>query len=145
MTPLSASERLAAVVRRRTPGYDPGLIENARAQPREDDGVFAMDIAPGQTMTFTVKRVPDRIASRKTIRRLMRMQPDVQKGLRKLAKRRARFDNRDTNRGGRIWVDRAKTTKLTYVKKGETFTLLVTPQIIPDIKSVADCLDVSKA
>lgn len=104
-----------------------------------------MDIAPGQTMTFTVKRVPDRVASRKTIRRLMRMQPHIQKGLRQLAKRRARIDNRDTNRGGRIWVDRAKTTKLTHVAPGETFTLRITPQIIPDIQSVADCLEMSKA
>lgn len=104
-----------------------------------------MDIAPGQTITFTVTRVPARIASRKTIRRLMRMQPHIQKGLRQLAKRRATVDNRDTARGGRIWIDRAKTTKLTYVKKGETFTLRVTPQIIPDIQSVADCLDAQKA
>ncbi len=104
-----------------------------------------MDIAPGQTVTFTVKRVPDREASRKTIRRLMRMQPHIQKGLRQLARRRATTDNRDTNRGGRIWVDRAKTTKLTYVKAGESFTLRITPQIIPDLKSVADCLDAAKA
>lgn len=101
-------------------------------------------LAPGRTITFTVKRVPDRAASRKTLRRLMRMQPVIQKGLRMLALRRAAVDNVPTRRGGRIWMNRAKTTKLTYIRAGETFTLLITPQIMPDIRSVEAYLDMTE-
>ena len=45
-------------------------------------------IAPKNTVTFTIKTAPSREAERKTIRRLMRMQPHVQRGLDKLATRR---------------------------------------------------------
>ena len=49
-------------------------------------------IAPLNTVTFTVKRIPRRVAQRKTIQRLMRLQPHVQKGLRALQKRRRQIN-----------------------------------------------------
>lgn len=97
---------------------------------------MAISISPLDTVTFIVTRTPPRVADRKTLQRLMRMQTGVQRGLQKLARRRRQQDNVVTSRGGRPWVNRAKTTKLTNVEPGETFTLTVTPQIIPDIKSV---------
>jgi hypothetical protein len=102
-------------------------------------------IAPNQRITFTVKRSPQREAERKTIQRLMRMQPEIQRGLTKLARQRRQKDNRPYSRAGKIWVNRVKTTKLTRVAPGETFTLHVTPQIIPDIKSVEKHLDAKPA
>ncbi|MHC4416492.1 MAG: hypothetical protein ACYS0G_14565 [Planctomycetota bacterium] len=93
-------------------------------------------IAPQKTVTFTVISVPKRAAELKTIQRLMRMQPDIQHALKKLARRRRLHDNKITSHAGRDWVQRVRATKLTYVRPGETFTLTVTPQIIPDIKSV---------
>ncbi len=47
-------------------------------------------ISPQQTVTFTVTSVPKRTAQRKTIERLIKMQPDVQRTLRHVAKRRKR-------------------------------------------------------
>lgn len=102
-------------------------------------------IAPLKTVTFTVKTAPRREAERKTIRRLMRMQPHIQRGLDKLATRRRQTDNQTYIRAGVEWVNRAKTTKLTRVAEGESFTLMVTPQIIPDIRSVEKFLDVKAA
>lgn len=93
-------------------------------------------LTPGQEVTFTVTGVPRRPAERKTIQRLMRMQPHIQKGLRKLAAQRRQKDNRPYIRAGVLWVDRVKTTKLTQVKTGEQFTLRLTPQVLPDLKSV---------
>ncbi|MEM7228135.1 MAG: hypothetical protein AAF432_04890 [Planctomycetota bacterium] len=98
-------------------------------------------IAPQKTVTFTITEQPKRDADKKTIQRLMRMQPHVQKGLRKLATKRRLHDNHTYIRAGVEWVNRKKTTKLVRPDKGESFTLFVTPQIIPDIRSVEKFLD----
>lgn len=102
-------------------------------------------IAPQNTVTFTVTKAPARTAEQKTIRRLMRMQPHIQRGLDKLARRRRQQDNVTTVRAGRPWTNRARTTKLTRVAPGESFTLTITPQIIPDLKSVEKFLQAKKA
>ena len=95
-----------------------------------------MNIAPQKTVEFTITKVPRRAAQRKTIDRLMRMQTAVQRGLRKLAQRRRRHDNVRYIRAGVEWITRARVTRLTRVEEGETFTLTITPQIVPDLNSV---------
>ncbi len=102
-------------------------------------------LVPGRDVTFTLTKQPSRGADRKTIQRLMRMQPHVQRGLRKLSLIRHRQDNRSYIRAGVPWVARVRTTKLTYVKPGESFTIRLTPQIIPDLKSVMRFLDARSA
>lgn len=106
---------------------------------------MAIEVAPAKSYTFTVTAAPRREAQKKTIMRLMRMQTEVQGGLNRLARRRKLYDNRDTTRAGRIWVARVHPTKLVRAEKGETFTLHVTPQIIPDLKSVGDFLEAKPA
>jgi hypothetical protein len=93
-----------------------------------------------RTVTYTVIRAPRRAAERKTLERLMRMQSEVQRGLRQLAKRRHQHDNKGHQRGGRLWWVRPRTTKLAYAMPGARFTLRVTPQIAPDLASVAKYL-----
>ena len=102
-------------------------------------------LVPTKTVTFTITSVPQRNAQIKTIQRLMRMQPHIQGGLKHLANRRRLTDNVMTSRAGRPWVVRKRVTKLTPVKQGETFTLTLTPQIIPDIASVEKFLDAKAA
>lgn len=102
-------------------------------------------IAPKSTVTFTIKTTPSREADRKTIRRLMRMQPHIQRGLDKLATRRRQHDNKTYIRAGVQWTNRATTTKITRVAAGESFTLTVTPHIIPDIRSVEKFLEMKAA
>lgn len=103
------------------------------------------DVAPLKTITFTVKQVPQRTAQVKTIRRLMQMQRDVQRALDLRARLRRREDNKRGIRSGRIWVDRAKASKVVRVEPGETFTLTVTPQIMPDLESVKPFLEAKAA
>ena len=100
-------------------------------------------ITPNETMTFTVQRTPRTTAGRKTIERLMGMQTCIQSGRNKLATQRRLKDNVTYIRAGRKWVNRKRVTKLAVAEPGATFTLLVTPQIVNDLKSVADCLDVA--
>lgn len=104
-----------------------------------------MDLAPCSTVTFTITSMPKNERGIKTLRRLMRMQPEVQKGLSMLARRRRQTDNRPTTRAGRIWIDRKRPTQLVKVLVGESFTLRITPQIIGDLKSVEKYLDAKAA
>lgn len=95
-----------------------------------------MAIEAGRKITFTITKVPDRAAQRKTLTRLMRMQRSVQNGLRRLSKRRERDLNVTRPRAGREWTSRVKVTKLVNLAAGESFTIEVTPQILPDLRSV---------
>lgn len=104
-----------------------------------------MPIEPGKSYTFTLSSVPQRSAQRKTIHRLMCMQPEVQRGLSKLARRRRQTDNITYIRAGRPWTNRARTTKLTNLAEGERFTIHVTPQIVNDLHSVESFLKAAKA
>ena len=102
-------------------------------------------IASLQTVTFTVTRVPKRTAPRKTIERLMIMQLDIQRGLKRRARRRAVHDNVPTIRAGRKWIRRARVVRLARVEPGNSFTLTLTPQIIPDVRSVERYLKAEKS
>lgn len=105
----------------------------------------ATELNPTGTYTFTIKQAPTRSAQVKTIKRLMEMQPEIQKGLSALAARRARTDNDPRRRAGRIWVHRKRRTNLVKVVEGATFTLRLTPHVLPDLNSVMRFLDVKAA
>ncbi len=101
-------------------------------------------LAPNDTVTFAVASVPSRPAQRKTIERLMRMQPGIQRSLYKRARKRRQTDNVAHQRGGRMWMVRVSATKMVRAEIGQTFTIRVTPQIIPDIRSVERFLKAKK-
>ncbi|MFO0875068.1 MAG: hypothetical protein U0575_14000 [Phycisphaerales bacterium] len=96
----------------------------------------ATALSPQQTVTFTITSLPKNANGVKTLQRLMRLQPTIQRGLRRVATRRKRDDNDVHARGGRMWTSRVRVTKLVNPAVGETFTLRLTPQILPDVKSV---------
>ncbi|MBM4113585.1 MAG: hypothetical protein FJ253_09495 [Phycisphaerae bacterium] len=93
------------------------------------------ELAPTKTVTFTVKALPRTDRQRKTLQRLMRLQPKVQRGLKRLADARRR-ETPWTQRGGRPFARRKAATKLVVPRVGATFTLRLTAQILPDIRSV---------
>jgi len=103
---------------------------------------MATALSSNKTLTFSIVKLPTRLAQRKTLERLMRMQPDVAKGLRKLQSRRQATENKGHQRGGRTWISRVKAPKLVHMVAGESFTLHVTPQLLPDIKSIEKYLEV---
>ena len=106
---------------------------------------MSVSIEPGTRTTFTVTKLPTSESASKTLVRLMQMQPEVKKALGKLKLRREREDNRQQQRGGRMWTARAKASKLVHIEPGATFTLRVTPQIKPDLESVAQYLTAAPA
>lgn len=93
------------------------------------------ELAPSRTVTFTIKALPRTERQRKTLQRLMRLQPDVQRTLTRLATVRRR-ETPWTQRGGRLFARRKTPTKVVVPSVGATFKLRLTPQIIPDVKSV---------
>ncbi|TDJ56974.1 MAG: hypothetical protein E2O40_03735 [Planctomycetota bacterium] len=101
-------------------------------------------IAPLETLTFTVAKVPRRPAQVKTIERLMKLEPERQRLLRHLQRRRMVSDNVVSIRAGRKWINRVRATKVARAHLGETFTITVTPQVIPDLRSVEKFLKVEK-
>ena len=106
---------------------------------------MSTEITPNSTMTFTVTAVPPTAAKVKTIERLMWMQPEMQKGMRMLQRRRRQKDNITYVRAGRPWTNRKRATRLQRCEAGQEFTIRITPQIANDLKSVANWLDAKSA
>jgi hypothetical protein len=96
-------------------------------------------------MTFTIVKELTRPAARKTIERLMWMQPEVKKVHAMLQRRRKQKDIKYTIRAGRVWFDRPRATRIVRAERGATFTLNITPQIVNDLKSVQKYLNVTTA
>jgi len=102
-------------------------------------------ITPNTDVTFTITSTPTRPAVRKTIERLMWMQPQCRKDLAMLQRRRKQKDIRPTIRAGRIWFDRPRATRTARAERGASFTLHITPHIVNDLKSVAKYLEAKSA
>ena len=94
------------------------------------------EMKPGSKVTFTVTKMPAALGLKKTIFRLMRQETRVQRALDKLAKGRADGCNRLKQRGGRMWNSRKTASRVVILKTGATFTLIYTPQLAADLKSV---------
>ena len=104
--------------------------------------IKTMPVTPNAENTFTIVRRPLKDSERKTLERLMTMQKDVQRGRSKLAERRGR-ENVVHGRGGRDWVVRKTVTKLVHVEIGQKFTIHVSHNILPDLRSVEQYLEVA--
>jgi len=98
-------------------------------------------IVPNSEMTFTIATMPSRPAAKKTIERLMWMQGDKKRDLKMLQRRRKQKDIKHTVRAGRVWLDRPRATRTARCEIGASFTVRVTPQIVNDLKSVAQYLN----
>ncbi|MEY3027682.1 MAG: hypothetical protein RL136_1801 [Planctomycetota bacterium] len=96
------------------------------------------------TVTFTIKSVPQTDGGFRTVERLMRLERGAQRTLKKLQKHRMDNLNERRPRAGRIWLMRARCTRLVRVAAGESFTIQVTPQLAKDIASVASHLEMKK-
>jgi hypothetical protein len=100
------------------------------------------NIKPGQKITCTLVKAPKAEASRKTILRLMRRDPDVVRGLRKSQNVRRRTTV-VYNRGNRDWVQRQTCGKIVRLTPGHSWSFFFDPAITGDLKSVGDYLKIS--
>jgi hypothetical protein len=101
-------------------------------------------LKPGQSVRCTIVKAPRTEDRLQTILRLMRKDAGIRRGLRKAARRR-RQHMVIYNRGNRDWVKRERVGKIARVAAGESWTMLYTPDVATDLKSVEKYLQVSSA
>lgn len=101
-------------------------------------------LKPGQTIKCTITAPPRSHGAAATVQRLMQMSPETRKGLKK-AQRLRRQNMVVYNRGNRDWTKRARCGTQVLVEAGSTWSMPFTPQIAPDLRSVASVVSVEPA
>ena len=99
---------------------------------------MAIDLKPGTTVRVTINKNITRAAARKTLERLFLTDKEVKKPI----QRRSRnFIELPKRRGGQIWTKRPNKVHPT-LDKGAAATIKTTPQLIKDLRSVEDFIQV---
>ena len=101
-------------------------------------------VSAGEHLRCTVAKTPKAKAANNTIARLMRLDPQNIKSLRRAQHLRARRMNTYI-RGNRVWHSREKAARVVRVTDGQSWTLPMNPSLAPDLKSVASYLTIEKA
>lgn len=102
------------------------------------------DFKPGQTIKCTVISMPRRGSGVLTIERLMRLDPEAVRNLRKAHRKRQQRLN-VYNRGNRDWVCREICAKVARASKGGSWTMPFNLALLGDIKSVEKYLKIEAA
>ena len=99
---------------------------------------MAIDLKPGSTVRVTINKNITRASARKTLERLFLTDKTVKQPI----ERRSRnFIELPTRRGGQIWTKRPNKVHPT-LDKGAAATIKTTPQLIKDLRSVEDFIEV---
>lgn len=93
------------------------------------------NLKAGATIQCTVKSVPMAKGPRDTVARLMRKDPANNRALRR-GQRTRRQTTPTHQRGGREWAVRPTAGKVVKVKAGETWSMIFTPDIANDLRSI---------
>jgi hypothetical protein len=99
---------------------------------------MAIDLKPGQQVRVTVSKSINRAAARKTLERLFLQDKSVAAPL---EARSANFIELPKRRGGCIWTKRPNKVHLS-LNRGDSASIVATPQTIRDLKSVASFVEV---
>jgi len=98
-------------------------------------------LRPSQRVHVTINRVPRTQDAQQTIARLMRLDPEIRRLLRR-AQRRRRQAKRDMPSSSLVGVIRPKATRVAKVEPGASWTMPYFPQLASDLRSVADYLEI---
>ncbi len=98
----------------------------------------------GQSIRCTVVKNPRNAGNRKTLERLMRLQPLTKRGLR-TAHHKRQQNLVVYNRGNRDWTKRESCGKFVLPVSGQSWTMVFTQSLAADLKSVAACIKVENA
>jgi len=97
---------------------------------------------PGQNLFCTIEKLPRNDDQTATLARLMRLDPDNKRGLRR-AQRMRKQRLVVYNRGNRDWVSRERTAKVVHVGIGENFTLPFTLDLAHDIAAIEQFIKIT--
>ena len=98
---------------------------------------MALDVKTNQTVKVTITKTINRAAARKTIERLFMKDKSV---VAPLAARSANFIPLPKRRGGQIWTKRPNKVH-PLLNRGDSATIVATPQAVRDLNSVADFVE----
>ena len=93
---------------------------------------------PGGTVRVTINKTVNRASARKTLERLFMMDKAVSQPM---DQRSRNFKELPKRRGGCIWTKRPNKIH-PELNKGDSATILSTPQHLRDLKSVSDFVEV---
>jgi predicted DNA-binding antitoxin AbrB/MazE fold protein len=99
---------------------------------------MAIDLKPGTTVRVTINKNITRASARKTLERLFLTDKEVRKPI---ARRSRNFIELPKRRGGQIWTKRPNKVHPT-LEKGAAATIKTTPQLIKDLRSVENFIQV---
>jgi hypothetical protein len=100
---------------------------------------MAFDVSkfkPGQNLVCTISKAPATDDQADTIARLMRMDPESKRALRR-AQRMRRQRMIVYNRGNRDWYSREKSAKVVHVVKGGTWTMPYSHDLAASLERVS--------
>jgi len=96
---------------------------------------------PGQDLVCTITKLPRAAASTTTIERLMRLDPNNKRALRRAQRMRSQREL-VYNRGNRDWVSRERPARVVRCVTGATWTFPFTVEHGTELASVSDYLKV---
>lgn len=106
---------------------------------------MSTDLKPGSTIKVTVTETPKTAAARHTIRRLMRMNSETQRVLKKAQRHRDTVTIVRRIRAGKLWHQRPRVALTVRAEQGESWEMRYRPQIARDLASVAKYVKVEAA
>jgi hypothetical protein len=102
---------------------------------------MAIEVKPGATVLVTINKTVNRDAAKKTLERLFLKD----KGVAHPLERRSRnFKEQPKRRGGCIWTKRVNKIH-PALARGDSATILATPQHLRDLQSVSAFVEVKKS
>lgn len=102
------------------------------------------NIKPGQNIKCTVVKEPRREDARQTVARLMRLDLDIRRRLKKAQEHR-RKTLVVRSRGKRPWAVRRACAQHAIPHKGATWTMAYVPHVVPEFKAVSEFVKVEPA
>lgn len=100
---------------------------------------MAINAKPGQSLQVTVSKSINRAGARKTIERLFLKDRAISDPI---DAREANFKELPKRRGGRIWTKRPNKTH-PALNRGTVATIKATPQVLKDLASVEEFVQIS--
>lgn len=101
-------------------------------------------ITPGSQVKLTITRTPNRQAAAKTLVRLLSKDPAHKHENRQLSRLRARHYD-PQRRGGRLYGGHMQKLRRIQGIRGETGTIIASPDVLRDLASVTKFIDIQPA
>ncbi|SRR6266498_205038 len=97
-----------------------------------------LDVKSGQSVRIKISKMIKRQSARKTLERLFMQDKSIVKAINK---RSRNFIELPKRRGGQIWTKRPNKVHCS-LDRGAEATIKATPQLIRDLNSVADFIEI---